>query len=305
MLTCLFWNYNSSCKTPDKESIPANLALYHHADILILNETTTDPQRVLDSLGSKGVPYFIPSDIRERVQPEVKKGGLTPIRFQVYTRLKEDQFRLFREGGRSSIWKLKREGELEVLLTLMHFYSKRSYPGRDPFEGQHKASAGEYLTIHQAEDDARHTRTVVIGDFNMNPFEKGMIDPDGFGAMMSRELAELHSSPTMSKPGTRRFYNPVWSHMGRALPAPPGTFYWDEIGDPLNIYWHCYDQLLIRPELLKGFRDEYFKILTLMPADGGWVVELIRSKRKHWETRFSDHLPLLFKLELPKEQGHG
>jgi hypothetical protein len=34
---------------------------------------------------------------------------------------------------------------------------------------------------------------VVIGDFNMNPFDRGMVNANGFHAVMSRQIAALRS----------------------------------------------------------------------------------------------------------------
>jgi hypothetical protein len=158
--------------------------------------------------------------------------------------------------------------------------------------------------LREAEEDARHERTIVVGDFNMNPFDKGMIDPEiGFGAMMNRSLAARHS--TSGSAGAKRFYNPTWSKLGRDLPDPPGTFYWPNVGDPFNVYWHSLDQVLIRPALLNTFRDEDFHILTSIPWTGGERLDLVRSTGKHWELQISDHLPILFKLNPPKEDDHA
>ena len=130
-----------------------------------------------------------------------------------------------------------------------------------------------------------------------------LIDPDnGFGAMQSRSLASRHSTEVHR--GSQRFYNPMWSRLGRELPEPPGTHYWGNVGDPFNVYWQSLDQVLIRPALLAAFRDSDFRIPTSIPGTDRPSENLIRSTGKHWEIEISDHLPILFKLDLPKEMGN-
>jgi hypothetical protein len=184
----------------------------------------------------------------------------------------------------------------EVLLAVIHFY-ERMHHDRDT---QHSLSSDVVRTLNDAEVEAGHRRTIVLGDFNMNPFDKGMIDPNrGFGAMMNRDLVVRHS--LSSADDSPRFYNPMWSRLGRSLPDAPGTHYYPSVRDPFNLYWHSLDQLLIRPDLFDAFRDEDFQILTSIPGPRGEVIDLVRSTGKHWRIEVSDHLPILFTLSLTTE----
>jgi hypothetical protein len=96
----------------------------------------------------------------------------------------------------------------------------------------------------------------------------------------------------------------MWSRLGRQIPEPPGTFYSRNVADPFNIFWHHLDQVLIRPELLDNFEDKSLKILTSIPDHGGEMIDLIRSTGKHWSVEISDHLPVLFRLDVPAEEDH-
>jgi hypothetical protein len=58
---------------------------------------------------------------------------------------------------------------------------------------------------------------------------------------------------------------------------------------------------LVRPALFEAFPDEEFRILTSLPGPDGIPLDLIRSTGKHWKLACSDHLPILFKLDPPKE----
>jgi hypothetical protein len=78
--------------------------------------------------------------------------------------------------------------------------------------------------IQLLEKDVGHQRTVVCGDFNMNPFELGMVARRSLHALMSRNLAR-----TIHRLGRRApypcFYNPMWSHLGDWPDRVPGSYY--------------------------------------------------------------------------------
>ena len=86
--------------------------------------------------------------------------------------------------------------------------------------------------------------------------------------------------------------------MGRDLESPTGTYYWDNTSNPENVFWHHLDQVIVRPGLFRTFRNESFRILTSLPGNDGEEIPLVLSKRKHWALRFSDHLPIMFTLDL-------
>jgi hypothetical protein len=259
VITCLFWNYR--CDRRDQEAIAARVALHHQVDIIALAESTVEPDDLLGILRNTEPAYNIPP-----VQHE---------RFVVLTRFPGHHLAAFRSHDRLSVRRLLLPGRKEVLFALIHFYDRMTYDR----EAQYSKCAGVRLTLTEAEKEAGHSRTVIVGDFNMNPFDKGMIDPDvGFGAMMSRSLALRHTSEGAGEP--QRFYDPMWSRMGRELPDPPGTHYWPNVGDPFNLYWHSLDQVLVRPALLDAFRDEDFRILTSIPGPTGENLDLVRSTGK-------------------------
>jgi hypothetical protein len=124
--------------------------------------------------------------------------------------------------------------------------------------------------------------------------------------MMTRDLAKVHGDGV--KDGQPRFYNPMWSIMGRA--EAPGTFYWTS-DDPENPYWYCLDGVLLRPSLLATFRDEDLRVIRSITGSAGENIDLVRRAQVHWKVTYSDHLPILFKLHLQgrkqaeKEVGHA
>jgi endonuclease/exonuclease/phosphatase family metal-dependent hydrolase len=275
-LACLFWNFN--CQREDKEAIVVRAVDQYGIDLLVLAESSCESEHLLDRLKVSDPTFESPADSHER--------------FQVFTRFPGLHLTAVASTPHLSMRRLRIPGYREILLGLIHFVSR---PRHDRTAQLIKAGP-ESATIQYAEREAGHNRTVVFGDFNMNAFDDGMVSPSGFGAMMTRELAQRHSSQA----GGQRFYNPSWSHFARSDPDPPGTYYWNESGQPLNIFWHSLDQILVRPALFDAFRDETFQVLASLPERSPERMQLIRNTGKHWKIEVSDHLPILFRLDLSK-----
>jgi hypothetical protein len=142
--------------------------------------------------------------------------------------------------------------------------------------------------IRNVEREIGHSRTILVGDLNMNPFEMGVAGVIGLHAVMSQQIARSESRE-IDEEKYPFFYNPMWNLFGDLTPGPPGTYYYDKRERYLRYYWHMFDQVLIRPALLDRFRSEEVRILT---SDG--KVSLISSA--NGRPSFSDHLPILFKL---------
>jgi hypothetical protein len=290
MFTILFWNFpcGDDRSQPEALAAMARMTRYHGVDVLVLAETRARPDDVLGVLNTGGVAYELAED---PPAPHPR------IRF--YTRFPSSDLAPFRADDRLDVRRLRWEDKAEVLLAAIHFYDRRNYTP----EEQAALAPGVYRTLREAEIDAGHSRTVLFGDFNMNPFEAGMISfKGGFAAMSTRDLASRHSED--GPLGSKRFYNPSWSRLGRELPEAPGTHYFKNVSKPLNLFWHHLDQVLVRPALFEvdAFPDEKFQILTSVPDSEGGPVDLVRSTGKHWDTLHSDHLPIVFKLDPPEER---
>jgi hypothetical protein len=96
------------------------------------------------------------------------------------------------------------------------------------------------------------------------------------------------------------FYNPMWTLYGNRGPddnaAPPGTYYY-ESEEPGELFWYMLDQVVIRPALIDRFPLDRLRILR---RAGGQ--ELLRNHVPD-RKRASDHLPLLFEVDLRRKQG--
>jgi hypothetical protein len=88
------------------------------------------------------------------------------------------------------------------------------------------------------------------------------------------------------------FYNPMWSLFGDWSPGPAGTYYYSN-SEHRVFFWNIFDQVLIRPDLLDRFSNEELKVLD---SDGN--VSFLSPRGVPNVKLGSDHLPILFKLEL-------
>jgi hypothetical protein len=210
--------------------------------------------------------------------------GCTKI--QIFTRFDPNLIPAIYEEDRFTIRHLTLPDATDILLTIVHLPDKRNWKE----ESQSAESNELSRAIRDVEGKTGHTRTVLVGDLNMNPFEAGMVNASGFNGVMSRKIAAK---------GNRRvyrpypfFYNPMWSLLGDASPGPPGTYYFAN-SEHNNIFWNMFDQVLIRPELLPRFSNTDLAILV---SDG--ERSLLSSADTPDTRNASDHLPLLFRLSL-------
>lgn len=268
-ITFLFWNI---CKNPIQDTI-ANLCRHHKVDVLMLAESEIDSNVLLLSLNSKTAEYFLNSS-----------PGCSKI--QIYTRFLSEFFPAVFESDRMTIRKLKLLDLTEILLAITHFPSKKEMSD----QSQVHESFEIIKQIRDTERDQKNTKTVVVGDLNMNPFESGMVGSNGFHAVMTRNIAQKKNRKVQNHEYSF-FYNPMWSLFGDASKGPPGTYYYWK-SNHYVLFWNMFDQVLIRPELLDRFCNEDLEILE---TDGKKsLVNPSKTPRK----KISDHLPILFRLSL-------
>jgi hypothetical protein len=132
---------------------------------------------------------------------------------------------------------------------------------------------------------------VLVGDLNMSPFENGVVSAAGLHGVMSRQVARKGSRIVQSREYPF-LYNPMWNLMGDEPPGPPGTYYYPE-GGHRAFFWHMFDQVLIRPGLLDRFDAQRLRVLESVDH-----TPLLNAAGLPDGDRASDHLPLLFQLNL-------
>jgi hypothetical protein len=139
------------------------------------------------------------------------------------------------------------------------------------------------------EEKVGHTRTLLVGDLNMNPFDPGVSGAQGFHAVMSRRVAQRGSRTVRGK-RYPLFYNPMWGLLGDRSVGPCGTYFLHS-SKPNNYFWNMYDQVLLRPALADRLAE-----LRILDSDG--ENSLLTRNGLPDKQQASDHLPLLFRLDL-------
>ncbi len=99
-----------------------------------------------------------------------------------------------------------------------------------------------------------------MGDFNINPFENGVVSARGFHAVMDRNIASKGSREVQGK-DCKYFYNPMWRLLGDDTNGSLGTYFYYKSGY-ISFFWNAFDQVLLRPSLLDYFKSEDVSIIT-------------------------------------------
>ncbi|MDM8551509.1 endonuclease/exonuclease/phosphatase family protein [Desulfobacterales bacterium HSG2] len=273
MINFLFWNLRGK---PLKEHV-TTLCREHEVDILILAESNIPQAELLDMLNKNEVSKFeAPHDLSKK------------LRF--YVKFPAEYFKSVRDERNIAIRKLELPNVWDILIVAVHLPSKLYLDS----ENQTLMCPRYADLIRKAESKVGHCRTLVVGDFNMNPFENGVVNSEGFHALMDRRLTIKKSRKVW---GVKRqfFYNPMWGKMSDSSEGPPGTYYYRK-SVPLCYIWNTFDQVLLRPELLDFFSNDHLKVIDNISGTPLLSKTGIPDKKS-----FSDHLPLFFKLQIEKE----
>jgi len=265
----LFWNLQ-------KKDAPSELSAFCQAqevDIIVIAEAGPYAGALGESLSAPGVGGYL------RISPTTK-------RFEVFSRLRFSQVRAKHDSSRFSIWQIKPVLSDDVIFMAVHLPSKINAEDLD----QHTNARLCVTELQHVERELGHRRSIVLGDFNMHPFDDGMVAADAFHAVMDRQIAsKLYR--TVNGQQYYYFYNPMWSRMGDQSKGPPGTHSYRESGVKA-FFWHTFDQILLRPELLGRVPEKNIQVLTSFGE-----LSLLNKKGKIFKP--SDHLPILVELSSP------
>jgi hypothetical protein len=267
----LFWNIN---RESNFSSIQLCTDIFD-ADILILAESFIPDNIILQETGLKKIESKLKNQLTNLAMNE---NNLTP---KLYARINIEHYNIA-VSGRLSFYLLDTIEYGEIILASIHFPSKLFYDGASQ---SHIASLYSKW-IKEIEAQRKHSKTILIGDFNMNPFEQGMIEPNAFNATLSYLIA---------KSGKRRFhfddyeyfYNPMWNWLGDREHSTgnyklPGSYYYKSTSDVSQIYWNVFDKVIVRPSIIDVIDYSSLKIIDVIPN------EKLKTN--------IDHLPIRFQL---------
>jgi len=284
MARFLFWNLQ---KKPLVEQV-ADIVREHGVDFLVLAEIPAEREAFFAKLlctlnGRDSRFHFHPS---KSGSASVELIATVPERCVVS--VADDRHMTFR--------RITPVTGSEFLLVGVHLPSKLCLDSANV----ERLCPGWSQQIEEEEERIGHSRTLLVGDLNMNPFDAGIVSGLGFHAVSTRERAKRAGGRRISgQMGRRSFYNPMWSHLGDRHKHAPGSYYYSGRG-AVEYFWHMFDQVLIRPALLSAFPDDQVHILTAIGSRS-----LLKRTGIPSERAGSDHLPLLFDLNFERNFHDG
>lgn len=266
LCTIVFWNVHRK----DLTSLVCGLAVETGADVLILNECSVPSSDTLQALQEKVDPAFD--------RPESILEG----RFHCFCRRPQLDLAEVHKGARTSVRRLCLSSG-PVLLALVHGLDIRNYDSetRQAF-AQELASDLRFVEAQQGVD-----RVLAIGDFNMNPFDRGMNLASGLNAMMTRQCIR-GGYRTFQEKKYEFYYNPMWGLLGDRDGSPAGTVYDTSNQGPYG--WNMLDQVIVKHNLVEAFEE--VEILTRAGE-----TSLVNANGRPDKKRVSDHLPIMVKLK--------
>lgn len=260
----LFWNTNK--KDINKELIKLIIEL--KCDIIALAEYTNLAKELVDALWMKGYFYVaVPKIGCDRIQILIK-----------------EEFRNIEHLDEQSYYTIKgitNDKEEFILITFLHLSSKLHAGEEDMliFVKDIKQR------LEALENKFNTKKSIILGDFNMNPFEKPMVMAAGFHALSCKRTAKMKKRRVKGKEYST-FYNPMWNNFGDNNIVPGSYFY--ATSKQTSYFWNIFDQVIVRPEISDYIRNVKF----INCIDN---IKLINENGRP-NAKISDHLPLYFEV---------
>lgn len=278
-LNILFWNINNQ----NVEDLIVEFAIVYNVDVLVLIENQINNSKLLTSLNQKVSKYYFCNHCTRGIS--------------IYTSFNSSFFDLIKtESNFISLVKFKLFKN-EILFGGIHLPSKM----------QGKSDSAISSTVRKVNDEIKsvesslgHTNTLIVGDFNMNPFENAMVEHEAFNSVMCRQIAKKQARSVYGFGDGKStqypyFYNPMWSFLGDLSLYEPGTFYHYPNTMDNNFRWNMLDQVLIRPSLIRNFGHNSIAIIDKDIRGISLINSASKSRGKYQRC---DHLPVIFTLYL-------
>ncbi|MGL5095451.1 MAG: endonuclease/exonuclease/phosphatase family protein [Planctomycetia bacterium] len=271
MTTFMLWNVG---RRP-LDGLLVELVQKHKVDVLMLVEHFTKGDALLHELKATGDFHRIDSYPRFGVYVK-----FDPSKMQRLSPPTEST-----AGDRADFWSMELDKRNKLLLALVHGLDMRNHDARMRSLFFNRLR-DDVLWMEGNDPKVLHKRTVVLGDFNANPFDSEIGGTDGLHAIRLKEVGGK-ASRSVIKRDHEFFCNPMWSCCNGWDKPPPGTYYFNR-NRVHELFWHLFDQVVLRPQALHMFSERNLKVLG---ATGGTGLV-----SENGLPKASDHLPVLFKL---------
>jgi hypothetical protein len=275
----LFWNLGNR----PVGNLVVPLAAEQDVDLLVLAE----PAGIDNTKLVKGL-----SSLMKR--PYIYHYFAPQPRLRFYSRFERRRLVPLADSAGVSVRKVTPPGSQPLILVAVHSASQRHWPS--PADRWALASRIREQ-LDRAEMEQGHRRSIVFGDFNSDPFDDALTNSDGLHAVMTKQIA---SKGKRTVGGEARYflYNPMWSLLGDASPGPPGSYFYRRATSNCR-FWHLFDQVLIRADLMAAFDQRALRIVTSVGA-----TSLAKSTGEPDREIGSDHFPLVFAVDTLGSLAH-
>ena len=278
MVTFLLWNVHGH----RLDGHIVRLVQRHQVDVLLLLEHQSPDDTLFSQLNTVDTFYRVPSHDRFSVYVNFDVACMERILPPV-------------ENDRVDYWNITLSRRNQVLFVLVHGLDIVNNP--DP---EKRSLFFERLakTMPHIELKVGHKKSVVVGDFNANPFDSIVGGIRGLHAIRVRDVGGKVTRSVLNE-DYEFFCNPMWSCYNGWEQGPPATHYFNGSG-PHEVFWHMLDQVVLRPQALHMFSERNLRVLT----EAG-NTSLLTKNGLPDVRHTSDHLPVLFKLNLNAKVKNG
>ena len=258
----LFWNTH---KNDDINDVLSELIIENNISMVLLAEYAANADELINKLAARNIDMLQYGSCSERIK--------------MFGRIENIQYRMDSDHAVIRIINDK------DILCCIHLNSK-IYSDHEEIREIHMDQI--IKDIQNVERELQSENTIVVGDFNINPYDASLINARYFHGIPIYEEAKRKSRIIAGKE-FYMFYNPMWNLLGD-FDFPPGTYYYSG-SKAANEFWNMFDQVIIRPQLREEFVDKELKIITQTEN-----ISLVDEKRKP-NKNISDHLPIVFQLK--------
>lgn len=269
-----FWNINNK----ELSDLLVEFVNENEVDILLLAEV--ESQTVLNFIIKQNI--INPKRLYTHIE-DAKVNVLSSFSKSIFKTQKMDS-----NSPRWNSYEINIPSFIKLNLVCVHFHSKVNW-SEDSLALECVNLARD---IESLENTTGVSETLVIGDFNMNPYESGLVAANGLHAMPDlNHISSGKGNRKIDGVTYKYFYNPMWGFFGDKK-LPFGTHYYREPGH-VSREWNIYDQVIYRPTLSKYIDTNKLEIIYNI---GGQ--DLITALNRPDKENYSDHLPIIIEINI-------
>lgn len=263
-MNILFWN----CKNTDQLDVFESLIAEYDCDIAAFAEFSLSFGDLIDKLHKNGLSYYhVPIISCDRIN--------------IFTKIQPGKIKHLSESGYYTIKSFPHPTLGKLLIGFAHITSKLHSNEDDQLE-EAKILVSD---IVKEEELSKTNNTILLGDFNMNPYEKGLLSATALNAFPTKVEVKKGIRNVYKRP-YKMFYNPMWNFFGDKE-EPSGTYFYKS-PKHYGLKWNIFDQVLVRPAIMDLLDISEVKIIS---ATGS-----INLLSKTGQPLISDHLPIFCKI---------